>query len=178
MSTLVLMLCGPHREQIWSPTYHRLDAATAVAREVASPLLIAGDAFDGRAVLHFAELARGRGIETHEGFDPGARTLTDVRAALTLIRDRPEFAMVGHVLLVTDDWHAVRAMNMLFGERREILPDRVIRFHNRSTDAGPRPPAWVREGERKGVEDYLAGRPYTPFGQPFGKPKHPNDSDN
>lgn len=178
MSTLVLMLCGPHREQTWSPMYHRLDAATMVARETASPLIVAGDAFGGRAVLHFAELARGHGIKAYEGFDPGARTLTDVRAALTMIRDRPEFAAVGHVLLVTDDWHATRAMAMLFGERQHLLPDREVRFHNRSTDAGPRPPPWVKEGEVRGVQDYLAGRPYHPFGQPFGKPKHPNDSNN
>lgn len=178
MSTLVLHFCGPHRDRTWSPLYHRLDAALTVAREARSPLLIAGDAFEGRAVAHYAEIARARGVTVFETFDSGARTLTDARAALRVIRDRPELADVDHVLVVTDDWHVDRAMVMLAGERRHVLPERMLRLHNRSTDAGPRPPPQVKLGERRGIEDYLAGRPYNPFGEPFGKPKHPNDSDN
>lgn len=173
MSILTLMFCGPHRAQTWSPLYHRIDHAVAVALETRSPLVVAGDCFEGAAVRHFAERARLCGVDVVEAYDPGGRTLTDALAALHLIRDRADLQLVSHVLVVTDDWHVDRCRVMLHGEARKLLPGRQITLHDRSTDAGPRPPPHVRAGERKGIEDYLAGRPYQPFGDPFGKPAHP-----
>ncbi|OGL98760.1 hypothetical protein A2304_01105 [Candidatus Uhrbacteria bacterium RIFOXYB2_FULL_57_15] len=170
------MFCGPHETNEWSPRYHRVDHAIAIARETRSPLVIVGDAFDGRDVEHFAMRAASRGTRAIGAFDPGSRTLTDVRGALRLIGSTAEFDVVADILVVTDDWHAPRCLAMLFGERRVLLPDREIRFHDRSTDAGPRPPAWVKEGELRGIADYHAGRAYRPFGPPFGKPHHPTES--
>lgn len=171
MANLTLMLCGPHASRVWSPLYHRIDAAIIVAAETRTPLLVVGDSHGGEAVRHFAERARSRGIaDVIEAYDPGGRTLTDARAALRMIGEHPALAAVTGLLVVTDDWHFVRAAQMLAGERERLLPNRRLVLHNRSTDAGPRPPPYVKEGERKGVEDYLAGRPYDPFGEPFGKP--------
>jgi len=173
MSALVLHFCGPHRDGSWSPLYHRLEAAVHVAREECAPLLVVGDAYGGRAVEHFVAFARERGIEAVGAFDPGARTLSDVYASLLAIHDRSEFAVVDRVFVVTDDWHVERCLEMLRGERDRFLPGRPVRFLDRSTAVGPRPPAWVLDGERRGIRDYLAGNPYAPFGEPFGKPAHP-----
>ncbi|NBS41203.1 hypothetical protein EBS80_00905 [bacterium] len=175
MNQLVtLMFCGPHHTDAWSPMYHRVAHAASVARETCSPLLIVGDAFNGRAVEHFAEYARQNGIHNVIGaFDPGERTLTDAQAGLRTLRDRADLANVTGILVVTDDWHYHRAAHMLVGEARKIVPGRALHVHDRSTDIGPRPPHWVVEGEAKGIADYLSGRPYVPFGGPFGKPRHP-----
>lgn len=175
MSILTLMFCGPHHGTVWSPMYHRIDHAVAVARETSSPLIVAGDSFGGRAVDHFVERARAARIEKVVGaYHPGGRTLTDARRAIELLRDEPDFQLVNHVLVVTDDWHVDRCCVMLAGEARAMMAGRQVTWHrNRATDAGPRPPPHVRAGENKGIEDYLAGRPYQPFGDPFGKPAHP-----
>jgi len=175
-TTLVVHFCGPHRDNSWSPLHHRIEAAILVAAQERAPILVAGDAYGGRAVAHFVSYARDRGVEAFGAFDPGSRTLTDARAALVAIRDRPEFEAVDRMLVVTDDWHVDRCLCILRGEQDRILPARSLLLLDRSTPNGPRPPAWVLEGERRGIQDYLAGRPYVPFGTPFGKPAPPRES--
>ncbi len=170
---LTLVLCGPHECRSWSPLYHRVDAARDIARQNRTSVLVAGDVYDGRAVRHFAERLRREDVPTIEAFDPGGRTLTDVRAAIRAIRDHRDLASVREVFVVTDDWHAERAMTMLRGERFKLAESRTISFIDASTSAGLCPPSQVLEGERRGILDYLAGNPYRPFGEPYGKPAHP-----
>ena len=172
---LTLMLCGPHERREWSPLYHRVHAARDVAGATRTSVLVCGDSFEGRAARHFAELLDSWGVPATEAFDPGGRTLTDARAGLRAIRDRAEFADVTDLFVVTDDWHAKRALTMLRGERTKILPGRDLAFHDASVDYGPRVAEEILEGERRGILDYLAGRPYRPFGDPFGKPCHPTE---
>lgn len=173
---LTLMLCGPHADRTWSPLYHRIDHAIAVASNSDTALLISGDAYNGRAVMHFADRAESRVRRVTVAFDSGGRTLTDAQAAIRAIRDRRELAFVREVLVVTDDWHAERALTMLRGEHGKIISNRPISFVDASTPAGPRPPSEVLEGERRGILDYLAGNPYIPFGVPYGKPSHPTEA--
>lgn len=172
---ITLMLCGPHAGREWSPLYHRVDAARDVARHAITPVLVAGDIYNGRAVRHFADYLRNADVRSIEAFDPGGRTLTDAQAALRAIRDRSDLAFVREVLVVTDDWHAARALAMLGGEAKQIVANRNLSFVDASTPHGPRPPDEVLAGERRGIVDYLAGNPYRPFGQPYGKPCHPTE---
>lgn len=173
---LTLVLCGPHATRQWSPLYHRVDAARDVARQTRTSVLVSGDIFDGRAVRHFADRLREADVPAIEAFDPGGRTLTDAQAAIRAIRDRRELASVREVLVVTDDWHAERCLTMLRGEHGKIISNRPIAFVDASTSVGPRPPSEVLEGERRGILDYLAGNPYRPFGEPYGKPSHPTEA--
>ncbi len=166
---MVLMFCGPHASREWSPLYHRIDAAIEVSLDTGLPLIVAGDDHEGQAVEHFACRAAGRGASVRTAFDPEGRTVTDVRAALAYLRDTSEAAAVDRLLVVTDDWHVRRCLVMLERERERLLPGRHMRLVDRSTSRGPRPPSWVLEGERRGIDDYLADRPYRPFGEPFGK---------
>ena len=174
---LTLMLCGPHETREWSPLYHRVDHAIAIAAQSDSPLLIAGDAYKGRAVMHFADRAESRVRAVMAAYHPGARTLTDAQAALMEIRDCRVLTGVREVHVVTDDWHAERCLTILRRECAKIVADRSIAFVDASTAAGPRPPSEVLEGERRGILDYLAGSPYRPFGEPYGKPSHPTEAD-
>ncbi len=171
--TLTLVFCGPHADRTWSPLYHRVDHAIRVAAESDTPLLISGDAHGGRAVMHFADRAESRVRSVMVAYDPGGYTQTDAQAAIRALRDRPELAGVREVLVVTDDWHFERCLTMLGGERDRMAPSREIAFRDASTSVGPRPPAMVLEGERRGILDYLAGKPHRSFGEPFGKPNHP-----
>ena len=173
---ITLMLCGPHASRLWSPLYHRVDAARDVARQTRTTVLVSGDIYNGRAVRHFAERLRVADVPTIEAFDPGGRTLTDAQAAIRAIRDRRDLEAVREILVVTDDWHAGRALTMLRGEATKIVANRPLAFVDASTSVGPRPPSEVLEGERRGILDYLAGKPYRPFGVPYGKPSHPNEA--
>lgn len=167
----VVMFCGPHRSNEWSPLYHRIDHAVAVSRETGVPLVVAGDAWDGRALAHFVERARMADAgPVYEAYDPGGYTESDARAVLRLLRDHPDFVAVDRLLVVSDDWHVARCMVMLWGEARTILPRRALVLCDRSTTAGPRPPADRIDDEARGIQDYLAGRPRRPRGTPFGKP--------
>ena len=174
--TLTLVLCGPHATRSWSPLYHRVDHGINVAVESNSPLLISGDAYEGRAVMHFADRAESRVRRVTVAYDSGGRTLTDAQAAIRAIRDHRELASVLEVLVVTDDWHAERCLTILRGEHAKIAANRPISFVDASTPVGPRPPSEVLEGERRGIVDYLAGTPYRPFGAPYGKPFHPTEA--
>ena len=171
---LTLVFCGPHADRnIWSPLYHRIDHAIAVARDADTPLLIAGDAHQGKSVMHFADRAESHVRSVLGAFHPGARTLTDAQAALSNIRDVREFDRVREVLVVTDAWHVRRALAYLRGECPKIIDNRSMTFLDASTSRGPRPPSEVLEGEQRGILDYDAGNPYRPFGEPYGKPAHP-----
>ncbi len=174
--SLTLMLCGPHADRTWSPLYHRVDAARDVARQTRTTVLVSGDIYNGRAVRHFSDRLREADVPTVEAFDPGGRTLTDAQAAIRALRDRHDLAGVREILVVTDDWHAERALTMLRGEAAKIVAGRSLAFVDASTPVGPRPPSDVLEGEWRGILDYLAGNSYRPFGEPYGKPSHPTEA--
>ncbi|MBI4437747.1 YdcF family protein [Candidatus Uhrbacteria bacterium] len=167
----VVVFCGPHDEGEYVPM-RRIDQAILLARNTRAPLLVAGDGNYGSDVQWFARRAGQSGIAYVRAFyDERASTLADAQRIADELLVNPPLMSVVNVHLVTDDWHMNRATAILAGELARALRERKPRVTRIPVRNGPRPPAHILEGERQGLEDYLAGR----YGQrrahaPYGKP--------
>lgn len=151
----VAMFCGPYDEGEQMPT-RRIDHAIQIAKEEGLPLLIAGDAFDGKEVLRFQNRAWSAGVRSVlTAFDPRHCTTADAQAIGRVIL-KWHFDRIRLLHVVTDWWHMPRASAMLEGELRSIgRPVQVVR---ESVFVGPHPDQLVHQNERQGLADYLAGR--------------------
>ena len=188
--TVVIVLCGPNHGKLNTA---RINKAIKLANRFVCPLVICGDANDGRDVLFFGEKARIWGVSTivlgfHEGNqfiesarqrgfpivvqDFGRNTRGDAVSAAKAMEllDSPDAA-----LLVTHWYHVIRA----YGEVR----DAVVRM--RQGIAVKKKPlslftasvfADFLEGfrllphEMIGAFDRLRGKPHQSRGRHHGKP--------
>lgn len=175
MSRFVLMVCGPHLyDDRPSPIHQRIDAATYHAAVKDATLLVCGDACGGEDVRHFIARARGRhpDLSIHGCYDPGACTLTDVRAGLRQLNELVAPGGEAHVLLVTDDYHIRRAGVMLRGEiASHLTRGQRLTVEDRFLHGTPRPPDETQLArEEQGLRDYLDGRYRARTDNHWGKP--------
>lgn len=159
--------------------YSRIDFAITVAREHFAPLIVCGDANEGRDVRAFCERARCAGVATvcQAVWTGGAsNTYRDLEMAVRMLVNDPEFGGTEAFRLVTDPWHMPRAEAMAQRLIREVCAEaNRPAFFLRTSEVSPywNPPAWRILNERQGLDDFLAGR-YDPSRRldPLGKPAH------
>lgn len=153
MDAVVVVFCGPHEEGRSVPML-RISRAIAVALARELPILIAGDGNRGQDVRFFARRARNAGVRSGCGLYNGeASTLNDAR----MVAERLQGAQLSRIHLVTDNWHMRRARAMLASELCAHGLD-LCEIICEDVQDGPKPPAWVPEAERRGLEDFQSGR--------------------
>lgn len=180
-TTLVLVLNGPRRRDDGGIQHHRVQAGADLALKRGHPVLIAGDANNGLDLAEHEAYARRFGVPSvFRAYDPGGRTISDVRAAISfLLYGLPEthelFRRISGILLVTDQWHLPRALAMLQGELHARLgSDHPYTLDAFGVSGGEPPTEEMLRGEEQGLQDYLAGKygpsPYAPVGKPVLPP--------
>jgi|GEM_PF-2533912 hypothetical protein len=167
----VVMLCGPHKDptnQEYSPQFHRIDAATEVARQLGIRLFVAGDATGGRDVALFVARARAAGVEAIEVYDAIGNTEGDVCATLRRLLIA-EFAGIRHLVLVTGFAHTIRVFEWFNRMKPQILgTERPLTFSFHPVMEQVTEQEML--GEIKGIVDCRLGRERDPYGPPIGKP--------
>ncbi len=180
-TTLVLVLNGPRRRDDGRIQHHRVRAGANLALQRGHPVLIAGDANNGRDLAEHEACARSLGVSSvFRAYDPGGRTISDVRAAISfLLHGLPEthelFRRISGICLVTDQWHVPRALAMLRGELHARLgSDHPYTLDAFGVSGGEPPTEEMLYGEERGLQDYLAGKygpsPCAPVGKPVPPP--------
>lgn len=159
----VAVFCGPRDEGDGSrPQRRRIDAGIAQAVANGLPLIIAGDNHHGAEVRYYGALARQAGVcRVLEQFDPEIprpNTLTDaVLIVHGLIALRCPLVRV-----VTDHWHMKRAVAMVQGEASGLHMDAplfpALQVLRAPVLHGPAITDEIRANEKRGHDDYLAGR--------------------
>jgi len=169
-NSVVAMFCGPHEDG--RPTSRRINAAIQTAMGLKAPLMIAGDANDGKDLELFAGRAHRRSpaLDVVKLYDERANTLADVQILIEELREHRHRG-VTTIYLVTDWWHMPRSFVMLALELQNLMPER--RFDIQIVNVRcPEPPHEELLGERQGIMHYLAGTygSHELTRKPYGKP--------
>ncbi|GEM_PF-1579121 len=187
INEVVVMICGPHHQKedgsrdgyTCSGThdgtrcFSRVDAAVAEALRRKAPLVICGDANEGRDVRAFHTRADAWGVASITQLihpDGPSDTHRDLQMAVQLLLRDPEFAQVTRFVLVTDHWHMPRASMMAVDLIANVYvpAGRMLQFVPSGVHCWE-PPLDVLERERDGCADFAAGD-YQSGRHGYGKP--------
>lgn len=177
LQEVIVMICGPHhlkrdasRDGYVCPAEHegtrccsRIDHAIKVALAADAPLIVCGDANEGRDVRAFCERARRAGVRTvcqAVRTDGPSNTFHDLSMAARMATLDPEFAEVRTFRLVTDPWHMPRAAMMAEDVIRSACADAgVAPFDLKTSDVDPcwDPPPDMLQRERAGLLAFSEG---------------------